>query len=296
MDISSFIKSFFLSKSVVSRLIIINVAVFLLVNVINICFTLFNSENTFLTNFLALPALPKVALNKAWTVLTYMFLHKDFFHILFNMLMLYWFGKVFLTYFSEKQLVALYLIGGFIGAMFFISAFSIFPLFINRAYSSVLMGASASVMAIVVASAVQTPNLTMRFLIIGNVKLKWIAIIAVVISFFGITGKNAGGEISHLGGALTGWIFVVSLRSGKDITAWLNRIIDAFVDLFKPKKMKVKYSKTYNKNHKMTDAEFNMNKARNIEEIDRILDKIKASGYESLTKEEKQRLFEQGKK
>ena len=296
MDISSFIKSFFLSKNVVSRLIIINVAVFLLVSVINICFTLFNSENTFLTSFLAFPAVPKVALHKAWTLLTYMFLHEAFFHILFNMLILYWFGKIFLTYFSEKQLVALYLIGGFIGAVFFISAFNIFPLFINKAYNSALMGASASVLAIVVATATQTPNLTMRFLFIGNVKLKWIAIIAVVISFLGITGKNAGGEISHLGGALTGWIFVVSLRSGKDITAWLNKIIDAFVDLFKPKKMKVTYSKTYNENHKMTDAEFNMNKARNTEEIDRILDKIKASGYESLTKEEKQRLFEQGKK
>ena len=290
------IKSFFLSKDRLSRLIIINIAVFLIVGAVSICFKLFNIDNNFLIDYLALPAAPKTALYKAWTALTYMFLHRDFFHILFNMLMLYWFGKVFLIYFSEKQLVGLYLIGGFIGAAFFIFAFSVFPLFTGKANSTVLMGASASVMAIVIAAAVQTPNMTMRILIIGSVKLKWIAAIAVIISFFGVTGMNAGGAFAHLGGAFAGWIFVVSLQRGKDITAGLNKIIDAFVDLFKPQKMKVSYSKTYSGNRKMTDAEFNMNKARNAEEIDRILDKIKASGYESLTKEEKQKLFEQGKK
>ncbi|MDR0811022.1 MAG: rhomboid family intramembrane serine protease [Paludibacter sp.] len=294
MNVFSYIKQFFLSRDELNRLIVINVAIFLLVGAVNIFFTLFNSHTSFFDEIFALPAAPKAALYKAWTVITYMFFHRDFFHILFNMLMLYWFGKVFLIYFSEKQLVGLYLIGGFFGAAFFVFAFSVFPLFAANAFNTSLMGASAAVMAIVVASAVQMPNMAMRFFIIGSVKLKWIAAVAVLVSFWGITGKNAGGEISHLGGALAGWIFVVSLRSGKDITAWLNKIIDALVDLFKPhKKMKVSYSKNYNR--KMTDAEFNMNKARNMEEIDRILDKIKASGYESLTKEEKQKLFEQKK-
>jgi hypothetical protein len=146
-------------------------------------------------------------------------------------------------------------------------------------------------MAIILAVATKLPNMEMRMLFVGNVKLKYIAAFVVLTSFFGITSNNAGGEIAHLGGALTGYFFIVSLRQGKDITAWLNKGIDRIYDLLKPRKLKVKKNENY-AGHKMSDVEYNQNKANRMKEIDRILDKIKVSGYDSLSADEKKRLFE----
>lgn len=145
-------------------------------------------------------------------------------------------------------------------------------------------------MAIVVATALQLPNLEMRFMLIGVVKLKYIAIAAVLISFFGITSSNAGGELAHLGGALYGYFFIVSLRRGKDHTKSFSRWMDGLTNLFKRRKLKVKH--TNNVSSKMTDGEFNRQKAKKMVEVDHILDKIKTSGYGSLTADEKKRLFE----
>jgi len=146
-------------------------------------------------------------------------------------------------------------------------------------------------MAVILAVATKSPNMEMRMLLVGNVKLKYIAAFVVLTSFFGITSNNAGGEIAHLGGALTGYLFIVSLRQGRDITAWLNKGIDTIYDFFKPRKLRVKKNASYS-GRKMSDAEYNQNKANRMKEIDRILDKIKASGYESLSADEKKRLFE----
>jgi len=136
-------------------------------------------------------------------------------------------------------------------------------------------------------------ELQLRFL--GSIKLKYIAIVYVLISFFGITSSNGGGELAHLGGALAGYLFVVSLRQGMDLTRVFNRILDIITNLFRPKKLRIKKNKN-NPGARMTDAEFNMNKARKMVEIDKILDKIKTSGYESLSADEKKKLFEQGNK
>jgi len=150
-------------------------------------------------------------------------------------------------------------------------------------------------MAIIVATAVQSPNMELQLLFLGNIKLKYIAIAAVLTSFFGITSNNGGGQLAHLGGALAGYIFIVSLRQGKDLTKGISKILDLINNLFRPGKLKVKTNSAYRKSS-VTDAEFNVNKARKMAEIDRILDKIKTSGYESLSVEEKKRLFEQGNK
>jgi membrane associated rhomboid family serine protease len=223
-----------------------------------------------------------------------MFLHQDFFHILFNMLTLYWFGKLFQMYFTDKQLVSLYFLGGISAGITYILAYNLFPYFQDLKQISILMGASGSILAIILATAIQAPNLEMRLLLIGAVKLKYIAAAVVVMSFFGITSHNAGGDIAHLGGALFGYFFVVSLRNGRDITRFFNRVMDFFINLFKPRRLKVKH--TQSQKRKMSDAEYNMHKASTMTEIDRILDKIKASGYGSLTDEEKRKLFEQSKK
>ncbi len=254
---------------------------------------LFKMSNSSVLTWLALPADPFEVLARPWTLISYMFLHEHFFHILFNMIALYWFGKIFLYEYSQKQFVGLYVMGGLFGAILYLAFYNIFPLFYEIKDQSLLLGASGAVMALIVASAMRFPNLELRFLLIGNVKLKFIALVSVLISVFGITGNNAGGEIAHLGGALFGYFFVVSLHKGRDLTKWINNLIDLLHNLFiRPSNKSFKKS-SKSSGRKMTDAEFNMNKAQNMREIDRILDKIKKSGYESLNDDEKRKLFEQ---
>lgn len=291
MELIDNLKNIFRRGNAVAKLIFINISVYLLLHIIIILLKLFNIDGSSIYSYLTLPSNIATLLYKPWTLVTYMFLHSDFFHILFNMFALYWFGKLFIMFFTEKQLVGLYFFGGLLAGIFYIAAYNIFPLFQDLAGFSKLLGASGSIMAIIVATAFQAPNMEMRFLLIGNVKLKYIAIVVVLISFFGITSSNAGGEIAHLGGALYGYLFVVSLRRGKDHTKSFNKLMDKLANMFKPGKLKVKQNpKTSGR--KMTDAEYNMSKAKKMDEINRILDKIKTSGYGSLTEEERKSLFE----
>jgi len=291
------IKQTFKQGDALIKLIFINVGIFFVLNVAKILFTLFNASETFVPvlRLLAVPADLYVLLYRFWTPISYMFLHERFFHILFNMLCLYWFGKIFLSVFSERHLIGLYFVGGLFGALFYVVAFNIFPFYAELVPKSILLGASGSVIAIIVAAATKLPNMEIRLLLLGGVKLKYVAVAIILMSFFGITSRNGGGELAHLGGALAGYLFISFLNKGMDITAWINRIFDAVVNLSKPRKMrvkKVKYNATQ-QTRKMTDEEYNMSKARNMAEIDRILDKIKESGYDSLNADEKRRLFEQ---
>lgn len=294
MEIIQKIKLAFRNGNMINRLIYINAGVFFICHIIALLLKLFNLPYESVYSFVALPAYLPSIITQPWSIISYMFLHESIWHIFFNMFTLYWFGKLFLMFFSEKQMLGLYIIGGFFGAAFYILSYNIFPFFQQNLVGSTLMGASASIMAIIVAAAMHSPNLEMRMMLIGNVKLKYIAIFFVLMSYFSIMSSNAGGEIAHLGGALSGYIFIVSLRNGRDFTKWINLVLDSIYNLFKPRKLKVKINKNQSKS-KMSDAEFNMNKARNMQEIDRILDKIKTSGYESLTAEDKKRLFDQKK-
>jgi len=295
MDLIQNLQQSFRSGSTVIRLIYINAAVFLIYNAAIIFLTLFKVSID-LSPYLAVPASFHNLLRYPWTIITYMFMHKNFMHILFNMIALYWFGKIFTMYFTEKQLTGLYVSGGIAAALLYIISFNIFPYFEDVIYLSSMIGASGSVMAIMVASAVKSPDMELRLLLFGNVKLKYIAIVFMLISFFGITSMNAGGEIAHLGGALFGYFFVVSLHQGRDITRFVNKVIDFLVDVFTGKKIWRKKLKTTRPGRKMSDGDYNAAKAQNMAEIDKILDKIKKSGYESLTAEEKKRLFDQGKR
>ncbi len=276
------------------KLIYINSGIFLLLNFLSIVLSLFNLPHTTLWSQLAVPAEVNQLVYKPWTVVSYMFLHQELFHIFFNMLSLFWFGKIFLMYFSEKQLVGLYVVGGLAGAAIYIISFNTFPYFLPLLSRSVLLGASGSIMAIIVATAAKSPNMNLQLMLIGNVKLKYIALIAVGTSFFSITSENGGGELAHLGGALAGYIFVVSLQHKMDVTSWVSWVLDLAVGVFGSRKLRVKKSKNYN-SQKMSDADYNMYKAQKMANVDKILDKIKTSGYESLTPDEKKRLFEQGK-
>jgi membrane associated rhomboid family serine protease len=268
------------SGSKLNLLIGINIIVYLLINILAVLLKFFFGSDAILyfnDHYLQLPAYLPTLLKHFWTPLTYMFLHDGIFHILFNMLWLYWIGQIFEEYLGKNRTLGLYLIGGFAGAFFFVAAYNLFPFYTQNhlAESSILAGASASVMTIIVATATLLPDYTIPLILIGPVKLKWLAVFFVVIDFLGITGMNAGGELSHLGGALMGFIYIRRLQGGHDM-------ITGIANLFKPKpKLKV--------------VSKNPTRSRNDlprqEEIDMILDKISKSGYDSLTKQEKEILF-----
>ena len=277
-----------------NRLIYINVAVFLFLSAISIITYLFNDEafSMKVLRLFAVPASLRTLAMKPWTLITYMFTHKDILHILFNMLWLYWFGRIFLEYLDQRKLVVVYILGGISGAIVYVLSFNIFPVFTSLIPESVAIGASASVMAVVVAIAAYVPNYPVHLLLIGRVKIIWIAVGIFVLTSFMDFSVNSGGKLAHMGGALFGYLYIVNLRKGKDPGRTLNRIIDSIASLFKARKekMKVSYSR------KKTDYEYNKAKAERQEKIDRILDKISKGGYDSLTKEEKDLLFSESQK
>ena len=287
MGIADELKQSFKSGNTLIKLLYINIAVFLAVKIIGVIFFLLSAEQTFsIANWFAVPADFSNLILKPWTIFTYMFLHVDFFHILFNMLWLYWFGVLFLSYFDEKKLLSLYLTGGLAGAALYILAFNIFPAFSEVLPVSFALGASASVIAIVIAVSVYAPDHTIHLLFLGPVKLKYIALVTIAIDILSIASSNAGGHIAHLGGALYGYLFVQQYKKGKNINKGFDRFMDKLFSLFKPKpKFKVTYKRP------MTDIEYNKEKIKKQKDVDQILDKIAKSGYDSLTKKEKEILF-----
>ncbi|MBU8892036.1 MAG: rhomboid family intramembrane serine protease [Bacteroidales bacterium] len=295
MSIADEIKKSFKSGSALIKLIYINLAVFLAVKLIGTFITLLqlNTGFSFVT-WLAVPADLNNLIYKPWTIFTYMFLHQDFLHILFNMLWLYWFGQIFLSYFDSKKLLSVYIVGGLAGAAIYILSFNIFPLFDQILPMSYALGASASVIAIVIAISVYAPNHRISLLFFGPVPLKYIAIVSIVLDVLSIASSNAGGHIAHLGGALFGYLYISQLRKGKNITKGFDRFMDKIFSLFKPKeKFKVTYKRPMNDMEK--DIEYNKAQTARQEDIDKILDKIAKSGYDSLTKKEKEILFKNSK-
>ena len=271
------------SGNKLNLLIGINVGVFLLINVSAILeqllFTGFGNSNilAFSVEYLRMPASFHVLLTHFWTPITYMFMHDGVLHILFNMLWLYWMGQIFEEYLGNKRTIGLYIMGGLAGALFYLLAYNLLPAFtrLHAADSALIVGASASVMAIVVATATLLPNYTISLILFGPVKLKWLVFVILVIDFLGVVGPNAGGEIAHLGGALFGFLYIKQLKRGHD---WIGSI----GNIFKARpKLKVA-AKNFNKNSPEYPRQ---------DEIDRILDKISQSGYDSLTKQEKEILF-----
>ncbi len=285
MGIKDEIQHSFKEGTTLTKLIYINLGIFLLVGLPAAILGLFNISPDW-TDYLKLPSNLVVLLHTPWTFISYMFFHLDPIHLLVNVLMLYWFGRIFLLFFSQKDLVGMYLVGGILGGVFFILASHTLPLFTNgivRDY--VLLGASASVQSLIVAAAVTSPNYPVHLLFFGTVRLKWIAIVGVLISLLSVSGGNAGGMIAHLGGAFAGYIFAVNYKKGKNITAWINRLLDKIVDLFRRKPtLRVTYQRP------VSDQDYNLKRKQENDNIDRILEKIKKGGYESLSKEEKQDL------
>ena len=271
-----------------NQIIFLNIILFLTILVSNVVLTLALHKEVyhFLLSWLELPSNLSVFITRPWTLFTYFLLHEDPFHILFNLLVMYWFGQIIGDMIGSKRITALYVMGGVAGGLLYLLVYNLLPYFSSQVSSSVLLGASAGVYAIVTAAATLVPDYTMFLLFFGQVRIKYIALFYLIVSVAQTTSTNAGGNIAHLGGALIGFLFIKQLKRGNDIGKPVNSILGYIENLFtREKKMKVSF-KNPNKTRTKTSG------APTQEEIDQILDKISQNGYESLNKEEKQKLFQ----
>lgn len=289
MDILGDIKRTFKEGSALTRLIYINLGVFLVVKILGVFFYL-AGQPYFLVNWLSIPSNINELIIKPWTPVTYMFMHLGFIHLLFNILGLYWFGKLFLFRLEGEKLLSVYLLGGLAGAALYVVSYNIFPVF--ESTNSILLGASASVIAILVAIAFYEPDFEIHLFFIGTFPLKYVAAFYVLLSVIGISASNPGGNIAHLGGAIWGWFYIYQLRKGKDMGAGLVDFINKLAILFKPKS----HLSVSHKQPPRDDHEYNHQKHEEQAEINKVLDKIAKSGYDSLSRKEKELLFKQGKK
>lgn len=254
----------------------INSLIFIVAALIGVVF-FYAGNPGFVTNlvqeYAAFPSSLAQLPTRFYTVITYQFFHKDFFHVLFNMLWLYWMGQIFMSFLKPRQFHFVYLGGGISGALVFLLLYQFVPTFASQ--TATVIGSSASVMAILVAVATLVPDYRIRMMFIGELKIKYLVLAYLILDVIGSTGDNSGGSIAHLGGALFGFVFIKVLQGGKDWSAIFKR---------KPKLKVVKNSKP-----KRTEPIVNQ------KEIDTILDKISKSGYDQLSKEEKETLFKASK-
>ena len=280
-------KDLFKQNPVLKWLLLVNVGLWIMVAFANLFLWLYKSPNTnLLVTWLSVPADWTELIRKPWTVVTYMFLHERFWHLFFNVWMLWFGGMIFTRFLSQKQLALTYGLGGLVGALFFILAYNLFPVFETAKYTAVAMGASASVLAILVAAATYKPDYGLNLLLFGQLKFKWVAIAFVVIDVLSISAENPGGHIAHLGGAVFGFVYGLILRKSIGPPTESKR---------KKRKPKMEYT-PYEEIHDepqvpRSDEEYNHQKAERERNVDAILDKIAKDGYASLTAEEKEFLF-----
>lgn len=277
----------FKTSSIAQQLIYINIAVFVITLVTGSFSGLYGERTSFIMEWFSLSSSLDVWLTRPWTIVTYGFLHGGFLHILFNCLWLFFFGRLFLEYFTPKQLLNFYLLGTLVGGIFYLGAYNYFPLFKGQVRP--LVGASAGISAIVIGLAAYIPNYQLNFRFIGYVKIWHLAAFFIVLDLIGLAGSNGGGHFSHLGGALLGYLYVTQ-ASNKKVNPF-----DGLFNIFKRKKRPLKtVYKSKGSRSKKTERK-SAPKDNNQQRVDAILDKISKSGYDALSKEEKEFLFKQGK-
>lgn len=278
---------------VTTKLIFWNIALFVIPAIVFGLFSLLSFNIDYL-KFVSLSSNPSDLLWKPWSILSYAFFHFGFLHILFNLLMLNFVGKLFTTFFTQKQLLNLYLVSAIFAGLLYIICYMIFPA-LSRSDAN-LVGASGAVMALLVATATYQPMMEVRVFLFGNVKLVYLVLVFFILDLIQLPMSNTGGHLAHIGGAFFGYFYIKALQNGTDITLWFEKTISFFASLFgnRPKETTFrKVHKTYSIQQQKTVSKI-VTKDKTQQQIDEILDKISKSGYDSLSKEEKEFLFKAG--
>lgn len=290
------------------KIIYITVAVYIFTQLWKLLAVLFCWSGYDWSQYLALPANMSDFVMRPWSIITYMFCHanlsQDPFHIVFNMLWLWWFGQFFMRSHTARQMVSFYLVSGIVSGLFFLFCYNVFPYFSLDRYYSYIVGASGAIFALIVAVAMRQPDETLGlnfFVRVVWLKMKWLAVIVLVINLLCIRNGNEGGLVCHIGGALFGLLYGYMDRRGTDITAWANQcynVIANWVESLRRPKMKATrggYREPISADKKR-DMDYNTERRSNEAQIDAILDKISRNGYDGLTAEEKKMLFEASRK
>ncbi len=278
----------FLQRNIVERIIILNVVIFILTYLFNTLSFLFQIDGNFVMTWFSLKPDFELLLYRPWTIISYGFLHAGFFHIVFNMMVLYYFGNLFLDFFNSKQFLTYLFLGIISGGLIYILSYNFLPGL--QTQNSLLVGASAGVMAVVIGIASHIPQYSLRFRFIGNIKLLYIAVALVILDVVQIPAGNAGGHLAHLGGSLIGFLLTTYLAQGNNFVYWFEGIFSKN----KKQPLKTVYKSTQKSKQKSNQKK--ESKSEQQVKIDSILDKISKSGYDTLTKEEKDYLFKAGKK
>jgi len=289
MDIIDDIKLQYKVGGIVTQLIFWNAALFVIPWLLFGLLSLVGISVDYV-QFVSLSSNPANLIWKPWSLLTYAFFHAGIMHIIFNLLVLNFAGRLFMTYFTAKQLLGLYVLSAIFAGVSYVLIFYILNI------NAPLVGASAAIMAILVATTTYNPMMELRLLIIGNVKLWHVTAVILIIDLMQIRSENMGGHISHLAGALFGFIFIKLLESGFDLSKMVSSVLDFFATLFQKRESTPfrKVHKNYSKPIERSVSKI-ITKDKSQQQIDEILDKISQSGYDSLTKEEKEFLFKVGK-
>tara|TARA_X000000368_G_scaffold398171_1_gene367972 strand:- start:164 stop:982 length:819 start_codon:yes stop_codon:yes gene_type:complete len=266
------IKNEFLNSNNLNKIIYINVLIFLLINIISVISTLYVFEIQPYIDKLTLSSETSKIITQPWSLFTFMFIHDNFLHLIFNMLWLHFGGKLFLDYLNEKQLIYTYILGGIFGGILFVIAFNYFPKLINNFLGLPLWGSSASVLAVFFGISTKVPNYQIKFPFLGHIKLKYISLFLFIISFSLLEGTNPGGNFAHIGGAFFGYIYIKQIQNKR------KSLFSDFISIFRNPKSKKTKSK------------------KEINEVDVVLEKISKSGYSSLNEQEKDLLFKSSKK
>lgn len=281
----------------VIRLILLNAGVFIALHLINLPFWAMREQGPDILGWLWSTSNIGALLRRPWTMVTYMFTHWGFGHLFFNMLMLWFMGRLFEDLLGGRRVLGNYLLGGLAGFLFYLVSYNWLPVFEGHAASSTILGASASVMAVLVGIAAYQPDYEVRLLLFGTVRLKWIAAVLVVIDLVSVQdGQNSGGHLAHLGGALYGYLASMQLRRGSDWSLGFVNGLERITSFLRPKRgPRMRVEKAYGGKRGMSDTDFNQRKNDQQARVDAILDKISRSGYDSLSREEKDFLFKAGK-
>jgi len=293
MSVLEDLKLQFKIGDVLTKLLFWNIAFFAMSSVVFGILPLFKINIDYLS-YVSLSSNSLDLLWKPWSIFTYAFCHSSVLHLLFNLIMLNFAGRLFLIFFNQKQLLSLYFVGSLFAGIVFLLSYMFFPALVN--VTTALVGASASVMAILFATVSYSPLMNIRLLLFGNVKLWHIALVLIVIDLFQLPMENTGGHLAHIGGAFFGYLYIRLLKKGTDICQWFTLLVGAFSSGFGNRK-----SKPFKKVHRTYKAPVEKRAAKIVtkdkvqQQIDDILDKISQSGYDSLSLEEKEFLFKAGK-